>query len=102
MRIIALKTLKSFWTKYPDAEEPLRLWYKTTEKAHWTSFIKVRETFGTADTAKVYSGNTVTIFDIGGNKYRLITSIHYDVFCVYAMLVLTHKEYDRNKWKEQL
>ena len=102
MRIIALKTLKAFWDRHPHAEEALRLWYKTTQKARWANFMKVRETFRSADTAKVRSGNTAVIFDIGGNKYRLITSIHYDSCRVFAMLVLTHKEYDKSKWKDQL
>jgi len=102
MRIIALKMLKEFWGKYPDAQGPLRLWYKTTHKARWTNFLKVRETFRSADTTKVRSGNTAVIFDIGGNKYRLITAIHYDTGCVFTMMVLTHKEYDTNNWKDRL
>jgi len=102
MRVISLKTLKAFWLRRPDAEQPLRLWYKTTRKVQWTGFMAVRQTFGSADTATVASGNTVVIFDIGGNKYRLITAIHYNTGCVYAMQVLTHKEYDTEKWKARL
>jgi mRNA interferase HigB len=102
MRVISLKTLKAFWLKHPDAEEPLRAWFKVTTAAGWSNFMTVRNTFGSADTAKVNSGNTVTIFDIGGNKYRLITAIHYNTQCVYALLVLTHQEYSKGKWKYQL
>jgi len=102
MRVISLKTLKMFWLKYPDAQTPLRVWFKSATAARWSSFMTVRQTFGSADTAKVRSGNTVTIFDIGGNKYRLITAIHYNMQTVYALLMLTHQDYSRGKWKNQL
>ncbi|MCX7346941.1 MAG: type II toxin-antitoxin system HigB family toxin [Alphaproteobacteria bacterium] len=102
MRIISIKTLRDFWKRYRDAEKPLKDWFGTTEAAQWQTFMDVRQTFGSADTAVVASGNTVTIFDIGGNKYRLIAAIHYNTATVYAMMVLTHKEYDTNKWKAQL
>jgi mRNA interferase HigB len=102
MRIISLKTLKAFWARHLDAEQPLRLWYRTTTAAQWRNFMEVRQTFRAADTVDVASGNTVTIFDVGGNKYRLIAAIHYNVGCVYALRVLTHAEYDREKWKDQL
>jgi mRNA interferase HigB len=102
MRIISLKTLKAFWGRHPGAQKPLREWFGITEAAQWRNFMDVRSTFGSADTARVKSGNTATIFDIGGNKYRLITAIHYNVGNVYAMLVLTHTEYDTGTWKAQL
>jgi len=101
MRIISIRTLREFWQRHADAQTPLKDWFKTTETAEWQTFMDVRQTFGTADTAKVDSGNTVTIFDIGGNKYRLIAAIHYNARVVYALMVLTHKEYDTNKWKAQ-
>ena len=102
MRVISLKTLKAFWLKHPDAQEPLRLWFKVATAALWPNFMAVRHTFGSADTAKVKSGNTVTIFDIGGNKYRLIAAIHYNTQCVYALRVLTHPEYGKGTWKDRL
>jgi len=102
MRVISIKTLRDFWQRYPDAEQPLRDWFGTTEAAEWRNFLEVRQSFGRADTATVKSGNIVTIFDIGGNKYRLITAVHYNTQTVYAMMVLTHKEYSRNRWKDQL
>jgi mRNA interferase HigB len=102
MRIISLKLLKKFWAHYPDAKDPLRLWYKTAKRAEWRNFLDIRGTFGAADIVKVASGHNVVIFDIGGNKYRLITSIHYNTGMVYALLVLTHKEYDKDRWKDIL
>lgn len=102
MRIISIRTLREFWQRHPDAQTPLKDWFRATEAAGWRNFMDVRQTFGSADTAKVDSGNTVTIFDIGGNKYRLIAAIHYNAGVLYALMVLTHKEYDTNKWKGQL
>lgn len=102
IRIISRKTLKAFWQRYPDAEKPLRYWHDTTRRSAWADFSQVKQTFGSADQTHACHGNTVVIFDIGGNKYRLIASIHYNTQVVYAMLVLTHKEYDRGKWKVQL
>jgi mRNA interferase HigB len=102
MRIISLKTLRAFWVRYPQAQQPLRIWYKTTGAAQWRNFVEVRATFGSADAVRVASGNTVVVFDIGGNKYRLIAAIHYNTERVYALMVLSHAEYDRNAWRDQL
>lgn len=97
MRVISLKTLKAFWLKHPDAEEPLRAWFKVTTAAGWSNFMTVRNTFGSADTAKVNSGNTVTIFDIGGNKYRLIAVIDFPEQILLVRKVMTHEQYDKEK-----
>jgi mRNA interferase HigB len=102
MRIISIKTLQEFWRGHPDAQRPLRDWFGAAERAHWSNFLDVRQTFGSADTAAVCGAHTATIFYIGGNKYRLIAAIHYNTGVVYAMMVLTHNEYGRNKWKDQL
>jgi mRNA interferase HigB len=102
MRVISIKTLRDFWRVHREAQNPLRDWFEIVEAVQWRNFMDVRRTFAHADTAVVRSGNTVTIFDVGGNKYRLIASIHYNTGVVYAMMVLTHKEYDNQKWKDQL
>ena len=102
MRVISPKALRTFWNEWPDSEAPLRLWYAATIAAQWRNFMQVRTTFAAADTVKVASGNTVTVFDIGGNKYRLITAIYYNTGCVYALLVLTRKQYDKQTWKDRL
>jgi mRNA interferase HigB len=54
------------------------------------------------DTVKVESGNTVFVFDIKGNDFRLIAAIHFDRRKVFVLAVLTHKEYDKERWKESL
>ncbi len=97
MRIISPKMLRKFWELYPEAESPLSRWWKLTSAAEWNSFIEVQNLFGT----RVDQHNQFTIFDIGGNKYRLIAAIHYNTGRVYIRHVLTHAEYDRGKWKQE-
>lgn len=95
MRVISRKKLREFWTEHPDAEEPLLAWYQVVRKATWEKFADVRATFPSAD--KV---GDCTVFNIGGNKYRLIGLIFYESYRVYVRHVLTHKEYDKGKWKD--
>ncbi len=102
MRVISIKTLRDFWQRHPDAERPLKDWFGLAEAGEWRSFMDMRQVCRSADTVRVGSGNTVTVFDIGGNKYRLITAIHYNTGVVYALMVLTHREYDAESWKDRL
>ena len=104
MRVISRKRLKEFWATYPDAETPLKRWYLLTKNANWKNPTDVVQTFGTkaVDPVKVNSGKTVTVFDIGGNKYRLVAAIHFDYQRVFALRVMTHGEYDRENWKDGL
>lgn len=98
--MISLKVLREFWERHPDAEGPLRVWYRLTLGAEWGSVRDVRATFRHADAVKTRSGETVTVFNIGGNKYRLITRIRYDYQLVNIRRVMTHAEYDQGDWKE--
>ncbi len=102
MRVIKKMPLKEFWERWPAAEQPLESWYRQAKRASWRNFAEVRAAFGQTDVAKVDSGNTVAIFDIGGNKFRLITRISYEKQKVYVLRVLTHKEYDKGLWRRQL
>ena len=72
MRVISLKLLRQFWEQYPDAERPLRQWYKTTLHAQWSSLQHAQRAYPHADGIRTRSGETLTVFNIGGNKYRLI------------------------------
>jgi mRNA interferase HigB len=94
MRIIALSTLKTFWEKNPkflDAKEPVLAWYRHTLKADWSSPNDVKAAFGTASILK--DGRVV--FNIAGNKYRLIVWINYPYRVVYVRFIGTHAQYDR-------
>ena len=99
MRVISLKPLREFWQRHPDAEEPLRLWYKTTTNATWSNLQDVRRTYRHADGVKT-GGGALTVFNIGGNKYRLVARIRYDYQLINVRALMTHHEYDEGKWKE--
>jgi mRNA interferase HigB len=90
MRIIAKRTLREFWEKHPDAEQPLLTWYKTTALAEWETPSDVKSYYGTAS---ILANNRVC-FNIAGNKYRLIVKIEYKLSVVYVRFVGTHTEYD--------
>jgi mRNA interferase HigB len=102
VRIIKTSTLRKFWQVHRDAEPSLRSWIRMTKAARWESFADVRRTFPTADSVTVGSGRSVVIFNISQNRYRLIAAVHYNRRVVYTLRILTHKEYDRATWKDQL
>ena len=99
MRVISMKLLREFWTKYPDAERPLRHWYKNAIQADWRGLQEVRQAYPHADGVNV-AAETLTVFNIGSNKYRLIARIRYDYQLVNVRAVLTHRNYDAGNWKE--
>lgn len=94
MHIISLKALKTFWQLHPQAEMPLRHWHSIVKHASFGHFGQVREMFASTDYVAPY-----TIFDIGGNNYRLVTVIHYNTGKVFIRWVLTHRQYDQ--WNKQ-
>lgn len=91
MRIIARKTLKAFWECHPDAEQPLRSWFKSVDSADWPSPNDVKADYANAS---ILRDNRVC-FNVGGNKYRLIVKNNYPFRIVYIRFVGTHAEYDR-------
>ena len=95
MHVISQRMLRLFWAEHPDAERPLRSWYKVVSRAEWDTFADVRSDYPHADQVGKF-----TVFNIGGNKYRLIAVIHYNRHKVFVRHVLTHAEYDEGKWKE--
>jgi len=76
------------------------MWYKTAILADWRSLQDVRCTYPHADGVRTEGGETLTVFNIKGNKYRLIASIRYDYQLVNVRCVMTHAEYDEADWKE--
>lgn len=96
MHIISRKALRDFWERYPDSEDPLLRWYKIIERSEYRTFAELRATFPSADLV-----GDLFVFNIGGNKYRLIASVHFDRGKVYIRHVLTHREYDREEWKNE-
>ena len=94
MHIISKKHRLEFTQKYPDSKQPLARWHKIVRSNHFANFAELRETFPSADLV-----NNLVIFNIGGNKYRLIVSIVYRNQKVFVKHILTHKEYDKGTWK---
>ena len=103
MWIVSLKALRDFWISgHAKAQAPLTEWYKVTKSATWNNIVEVRKVFPSADTVTVASGKSIVVFNIGGNNYRLIAAIHYNLQKVFVLRVLTHAEYDKDNWKAQL
>ena len=94
MHIISLKVLRQFWQKYSDSETALIRWFKLINSANFQTVDELRSVFPSADLI-----NDFIVFNIGGNKYRLITSIHFNRKKVYIRYILTHSEYDKDRWK---
>jgi mRNA interferase HigB len=95
MHIISRKSLREFWKTHPDAELPLRHWEAVVRRANWRDWADLKVTYGSVEKVEEY-----VLFNIGGNKYRLITIVRYPRGKVYIRRVLTHKEHDRGTWKD--
>jgi mRNA interferase HigB len=102
VHVVSFKRLREFFEAHRDAERPLRRWFLIVSKGNWPSIADVRRGFPHADAVVVKSGRALTVFNIGGNKYRLIAAIHYDRQRLYALRVMTHREYNKNTWKDEL
>jgi mRNA interferase HigB len=96
VRVISQKKLRLFWSdpRYAGSETSLRAWYQVVKAADWTCFADVRRRYYSADLV----GNKV-VFNVGGNKYRVIAVIDYESHKLFVRFVLTHEEYDTARWK---
>ena len=94
MHVISKKKLRGFWERHVKSRSSLESWYQLVKHAKWESFADVRAAFNTADQVGRF-----TVFDIGGNKYRLVAAIHFNRDKLFVRHVLTHAEYDDGKWK---
>lgn len=95
MNVISYKRIRDFTLAHRDAGAALRAWYTTVKKSRWQNLVDVKRIYPTADLVARY-----TIFNIKGNKYRLITRIVYRSQVVFIVGIMTHAEYDLEKWKE--
>ncbi len=95
MHIITRKRLREFGARHRAAVSPLNVWYSIMSETDFGSFAEIKRAFPSADKVGKF-----TVFDISGNKYRLIAAIHYNRKKVYIRHVLTHAEYDLDKWKD--
>ena len=90
VRIIARRTLRTYWERVPGAEQPLKAWYAVASKANWSTPADVKATYGNAS---IVGGDRV-VFNIGGNRYRLIVRFDYPCRIGFVRFVGTHAEYD--------
>ncbi|MEH1850829.1 MAG: type II toxin-antitoxin system HigB family toxin [Nostoc sp.] len=94
MHVISFKILREYVDKHADCQEALSNWYKVSSKAKWSNLIDVQKIFYKAEAVSNF-----TVFNIKGNKYRLIASIDYEGQLIYIKYILTHAEYDQGEWK---
>ena len=93
MHVISEKKLREFWECHPEAESPLRAWHRAAKHALWECFADIRQVYPHADQV----GRCI-VFNIGGNKFRLVVVVHFNRGKVYIRHVMTHEEYDRGAW----
>jgi len=95
VHVISRRALRDFGDLHPDAVPALDHWYRVTKKAQWTNLAQLRQDFPHADAV-----GDLTLFNIGGNKYRLVARVDYRARLVLVRAVLTHRDYDRGGWKK--
>ena len=91
MRIIARRTLREFWEKFPEAEIPLRVWFNEMKKSEWKNFNQLKQQFGNASVVS----NDRAVFNIKGNNYRLIAAVDYEKQILWIRFIGSHKRYDK-------
>ncbi len=95
MHVITRKKAREFWGRHPDSKSSLGRWYKIVSKQDYDSFQHLRQTFPSADLV-----GDLVVFNISGNKYRLIAAIHFNRNKLYIRHILTHADYDKGAWKK--
>ena len=96
MHVISRRTLSDYWQKVPENEQPLKAWFVEAQKAQWASPSDIKEKYRSASFLK---GNRV-VFNICGNKHRLIVRINYGSKTVFIRFIGSHSEYDKIKVEE--
>ena len=95
MRVISKRPIREFCELHPESKPTMEEWFRKMEQLTVASFPELRKSFNSADYVDGY-----TLFNVGGNKYRVVTVIHYDKQRIYIRQVMTHAEYDRNHWRQ--
>ena len=91
MRVIAISTLRAFWTKHSDAQTPLMAWYALASRSQWRSPSDIKEAYRNAS----FTANNRVVFNIKGNDYRLVVLARYDKGLLFVKFVGTHAQYDK-------
>lgn len=95
MRIIKRGALVAFWQEHPDARPSLESWYAVVRQASWKNPAELKAVYRNADLV-----GRRTVFNIAGNKYRLIARVNYQAQRIFVLYILTHAEYDRGAWNQ--
>jgi mRNA interferase HigB len=99
VHVISRKPLTSFWRNHRDAEMPLRAWFKAASKGSFKNVAELKRTFSSVDYVPL-AKKQFYVFNVGGNKYRLIAVIHFNTQKLFVRYVMTLREYDRGDWKK--
>lgn len=94
MRLISRKALRDYWEAHPESEDVLDDWFRKLKRIEPTNLAELKQTFPSAD---LYG--CCVIFNVGGNNYRVITHVNYRRNEVFIRFVLSHSEYDKDRWK---
>lgn len=102
MRVIKQSHLRRLAARHARSSPAVEKWLLIARHARWRHIADVRRTFPHADAVGVASGNTVTVFNLGGNDFRLVTAIHYRTQNIFILRLLTHADYSKDTWKQEL
>ena len=102
MRVIKQSHLRRLAAKHPTSHPAVEKWLLLVRHARWQQLADIRRIFPHADAVGVASGNTVTVFNIGGNAFRLITAIHFRTQNIFILRLLTHASCSKDTWKQEL
>lgn len=94
MHVVSHKAIRIFCEEHSDARNAMDRWYRVAKRATWASFAEVRQSFNTADFMAPF-----VVFDIGGNKYRLIAEINFSRRVLFIRSIMTHQKYVKGVWK---
>jgi mRNA interferase HigB len=95
MHVVSHKAIRLFGEEFADAESAMDHWYRVAKRATWATLAEVKQSFNTADFVAPY-----VVFDIGGNKYRLIAEINFSRGVLFIRGIMTHKDYMKGVWKK--
>jgi mRNA interferase HigB len=99
VHVISQKALREFARKHADAATPLGAWLKLARRRHFQNLAELKRTFASVDMVRV-KGRDFYVFNIGGNKYRLVAAIHFNAQRLFVRHILTHADYNTERWKQ--
>lgn len=102
MNVVKPKRIREYQAKHGPARTSLETWLTTAKRARWKTLADVRASFNGTDEVRVASGKRVLIFNIAGNRFRLLVAAHFNRGNLFVLRFLTHAEYSKNQWKNEL